>query len=138
MRSRRPRASSTVGARRLERYRRPANSIGPSRSRRSVLHLVQELRGICSNRSSVAWGAPLIRWSNDGAIVLAARPIASLLAGLPPAGMAASLAALVRPCVARGFVNLADTVLHQCIRSLIGACAPGHHGYQRACDLLSG
>jgi len=45
---------------------------------------------------------------------------------------------MVRPCVARGFVNLADAVLHQCIRSLIGACAPGHHGYQRACDLISG
>jgi hypothetical protein len=30
-----------------------------------------------------------------------------LLAGLSPAGMAASLAALVRPCVARGFVELA-------------------------------
>jgi len=30
-------------------------------------------------------------------------------------------------------------VLHQCIRPLIGACrAPGHHGYQRACDLISG
>src|SRR6516162_11430586 len=30
-------------------------------------------------------------------------------------------------------------VLHQCIRPLIGAfCAPGHHGYQRACDLVSG
>jgi len=26
-----------------------------------------------------------------------------------------------RPCVARGFVNLADAVLHQCIRPLIGA-----------------
>jgi hypothetical protein len=37
-----------------------------------------------------------------------------------------------------GFVNLADAVLHQCIRPLIGACAPGHHGYQRACDLISG
>src|SRR6516225_4027205 len=85
MRSRRLRASSTAGARRLERYRRPANSIGPSRSRQSVLHLVQELPGICSNRSALAWGAPLIRWSNDGAIVLAARPIASLLAGLSPA-----------------------------------------------------
>src|ERR1700693_101304 len=46
---------------------------------------------------------------------------------------------MVRPCVARGFVNLADAVLHQCIRPLIGACcAPGHHGYQRACDLISG
>ena len=30
-------------------------------------------------------------------------------------------------------------VLHQCIRPLIGAArAPGHHGYQRACDLISG
>jgi Transposase DDE domain group 1 len=34
-------------------------------------------REICSNRSAVAWGAPLIRWSDDGGIVLAARPIAS-------------------------------------------------------------
>src|SRR5579864_6923126 len=77
MRSHRPRASSTASARRQARYRRPANSTGPSRSRRLVLHLVRELRGICSNRSAVAWGAPLIRWSDDGAIVLAARPIAS-------------------------------------------------------------
>src|SRR6201993_270512 len=38
-----------------------------------------------------------------------------------------------------GFVNLSDAVLHQCIRPLIGACgAPGHHGYQRACDLITG
>ena len=30
-------------------------------------------------------------------------------------------------------------VLHQCIRPLIGAsCAPGHHRYQRACDLITG
>jgi hypothetical protein len=28
-------------------------------------------------------------------------------------------------------------VLHQCIRPLIGAFAPGHHGYQRACVLIS-
>ena len=29
-------------------------------------------------------------------------------------------------------------VLHQCIRPHIGAChAPGHHGYQRACDLIN-
>ena len=28
--------------------------------------------------------------------------------------------------------------MHQCIRPLIGARAPGHHGYQRACDLISG
>jgi hypothetical protein len=39
---------------------------------------------------------------------------------------------MVRPCVARGFIDPADAVLHQCIRPLIGACAPGHHGYQRA------
>src|SRR6202022_467434 len=39
------------------------------------------------------------------------------------------------------FVELADAVLHQCIRPLIGACcAPGHHGYQyqRAFELISG
>jgi hypothetical protein len=29
-------------------------------------------------------------------------------------------------------------VLHQCIRPLIGAFAPGHHGYQRVCVLISG
>src|SRR5665811_1419141 len=29
-------------------------------------------------------------------------------------------------------------VLHQCIRPLIGAFAPDHHGYQRACGLISG
>ena len=30
-------------------------------------------------------------------------------------------------------------VLHQCIRPLVGArWAPGHHGNQRACDLISG
>jgi hypothetical protein len=46
---------------------------------------------------------------------------------------------MVRPCVARVFVDLADAVLHQCIRPLLGAgCAPGHHGYQRARDLISG
>src|SRR5215831_5638203 len=34
---------------------------------------------------------------------------------------------------------LGDAVLHQCIRLLIGAHgAPSHHGYQRACDLISG
>jgi hypothetical protein len=37
------------------------------------------------------------------------------------------------------FVDPAGTVLHQCIRPLLGArCAPGHHGYQRACGLISG
>ena len=46
---------------------------------------------------------------------------------------------MVRPCGARGFVDLANAVLHQCIRPLLGASyAPGHHGYQRACDLISG
>jgi hypothetical protein len=45
---------------------------------------------------------------------------------------------MVRPCGARGFVDPGDAVLHQCIRPLIGACAPGHHGYQRACDLITG
>src|SRR5437868_14117723 len=33
---------------------------------------------------------------------------------------------------ARDFVDLVDAVLHYCIRPLIGASAPGHHGYQRA------
>src|SRR5712664_4684015 len=46
---------------------------------------------------------------------------------------------MVRPCVARGFVDLASAVLLQCIRSLFGArCAPDHYGYQRACVLISG
>src|SRR5260370_35705193 len=46
---------------------------------------------------------------------------------------------MVRPCVASVFVNLAYAVLHQCVRPLIGACgAPGHHGYQRAFELISG
>src|SRR5262245_1373759 len=34
--------------------------------------------------------------------------------------------------------ELVDAVLHYCIRPLIGASAPGHHGYQRACDLILG
>jgi hypothetical protein len=46
---------------------------------------------------------------------------------------------MVRPCVARGFHRSVGLVLHQCIRPRIGACsAPGHHGYQRACVLISG
>jgi hypothetical protein len=46
---------------------------------------------------------------------------------------------MVRPCVARGFRrSVGSSVLHQCIRPLIGASAPGHHGYQRACVLISG
>jgi hypothetical protein len=32
--------------------------------------------------------------------------------------------------------TLVDAVLHYCIRPLIGASAPGPHGYQRACDLI--
>src|SRR6516162_5722149 len=36
------------------------------------------------------------------------------------------------------FRRSGSTVLHQCIRSLLGALAPDHHGYQRACDLISG
>src|SRR5215475_899025 len=44
---------------------------------------------------------------------------------------------MVRPCVARGFVDPADTVLHQCIRPLLGACcAPGQSWDQRAYDLI--
>jgi hypothetical protein len=47
---------------------------------------------------------------------------------------------MVRPCVARGFQrSVGFAVLHQCIRPLIGAVwAPGHHGYQRACVLITG
>ena len=37
------------------------------------------------------------------------------------------------------FVELAVSGLHQCIRPLVGArWAPGHHGNQRACDLITG
>src|ERR1700758_5775545 len=45
---------------------------------------------------------------------------------------------MVRPCVARGSSIWWQAVLHQCIRPLIGAFAPGHHGYQRACVLITG
>jgi hypothetical protein len=38
----------------------------------------------------------------------------------------------------RFFVELSVAVLHQCIRPLIGACAPGQHGYQRARVLING
>src|SRR5215471_8451225 len=62
-----------------------------------------------------------------------------LLAGLPPAGMAASLAALVRPCVARRFRRPGVSGLASMYpASAWSDCAPGHHGYQRACDLISG
>ena len=36
------------------------------------------------------------------------------------------------------FGELAVRVLHQCIRPLVGGGAPGHHGYQRAGNLISG
>jgi hypothetical protein len=36
------------------------------------------------------------------------------------------------------FIDLESAVLHQCIRSLIGALTPDHHGYQRAGDVISG
>jgi hypothetical protein len=61
-----------------------------------------------------------------------------LLAGLSPAGMAASLAALVRPCVARKFRRTGDW--RSCINVSglsLEAGAPGHYGYQRACDLIN-
>ena len=40
----------------------------------------------------------------------------------------------------RGLLRIGGcAVLHQSIRPLVGACrAPGHHGYQRACDLVTG
>jgi len=44
---------------------------------------------------------------------------------------------MVRPCVAREFIDPAIAVSHQCIRPLIGLLR-GHHGYQRACELISG
>jgi hypothetical protein len=59
--------------------------------------------------------------------------------GWPTVRTALMTQCMVRPCVARDLVDLASAVLHQCIRSLIGACcAPDHHGYQRACVLISG
>src|SRR6266478_10219048 len=65
---------------------------------------------------------PATRW--DGKRGVGHRPQAT-------APILDSTECMVRPRVARGFVNLADAVLHQCIRPLIGACcAPGHHGYQ--------
>ena len=45
---------------------------------------------------------------------------------------------LYGPAVRRKRVDdLAIAVLHQCIRPLVGAFAPGHYGYQRACGLVS-
>ena len=35
--------------------------------------------------------------------------------------------------------GIVDQTICRCIRPLLGArCAPGHHGYQRACNLISG
>ena len=46
---------------------------------------------------------------------------------------------MVRPCVARVFVEIAVSGLASMYpASLIGVVAPGHHGYQRARDLISG
>jgi len=46
---------------------------------------------------------------------------------------------MVRPYVARTFRrSVGRAVLHQRIRPQLGACAPGHDGYQRACVLVSG
>jgi hypothetical protein len=63
---------------------------------------------------------------------------------LSPCGPGATAAAelpqcMVRPCVARGFRRAVGySVLHQCIRPQFGAYAPGHHGYQRTCVLITG
>src|SRR6266481_8981853 len=84
------------------------------------------VREIRTPRSVGAGGGrppPATRW--DGKRGVGHRPQAT-------APILDSTECMVRPRVARGFVNLADAVLHQCIRPLIGACcAPGHHGYQR-------
>ena len=46
---------------------------------------------------------------------------------------------MVRPCVARVFGEIAVSGLASMYPASIGACcAPGHHGYQRACVLISG
>jgi hypothetical protein len=46
---------------------------------------------------------------------------------------------MVRPCVARGFVELSGCGLASMYpASDWSVCAPGHHGYQRACGLISG
>ena len=43
-----------------------------------------------------------------------------------------------RPCVARRFRRVSGERSCISIRPLIGARAPGHHGYQRVCDLITG
>ena len=46
---------------------------------------------------------------------------------------------MVRPCVARDFVELAVSGLASMYPAFDwSVLAPGHHGYQRACDLISG
>ena len=46
---------------------------------------------------------------------------------------------MVRPCVARGFAELTVSGLASMYPAFDwSCCAPGHHGYQRACDLISG
>src|SRR5271163_2446397 len=46
---------------------------------------------------------------------------------------------MVRPCVARGFRrSVGYAVLHQMYPASFWSVAPGHHGYQRACVLISG
>ena len=59
------------------RYRRPASSPGPSRSPRSVLHLVRERRGICSSRLSCGMGRSIGWLQRRWCHCLAAHPIAS-------------------------------------------------------------
>src|SRR5690242_10726711 len=45
---------------------------------------------------------------------------------------------MVRPCVASGFAELAVSGLASMYPAFDWSIAPGHHGYQRACDLISG
>ena len=46
---------------------------------------------------------------------------------------------MVRPCVARDFlVDLLGDGLASMYPASRWSVAPGHHGYQRACDLISG
>src|SRR5262249_10535147 len=45
---------------------------------------------------------------------------------------------MVRPCVARGFRREGDSGLASMYPAFDWSIAPGHHGYQHACDLISG
>lgn len=78
LRSRRQRASSTVGARRQTKYRQRAISLGSFRSRRPVYCPLLGRQGIGSGRLACASSAPSVH-SADGCNLLAARPIASQL-----------------------------------------------------------